>query len=103
MITWLMQVGDPSTLIADLVQIYGITGAAFGSLLFIMMKQNKSSQVRIEKLESQQKEQYESQLSEQKNMISEYSDLAQHTTRVLGDLTGCLKAMKSTIERIDKR
>lgn len=100
---WFMQTGDPSSLIADLVQNYGITGAAFSSLLYIMMRQNKSSQIRIEKLESQQKDQYEHQLAEQKDMISDYSDLAQHNARVLSDLTGCLKAMKSTIEHMDRR
>ncbi len=99
------QAVDPATgsLIGALMEKYGITGLAFGVLLLLMMRQNKSAQSRIEALENQQQTQHAAHISDQKEMINEYVDLVQNKTRVLADLTGCLKAIKDTLERMERK
>jgi len=96
---------DPASgsVIAELIQQYGITGAAFSALLMIMMRQNKAAQVRIENLEKQQQQQHLNHIKDQKNMIDEYVELVKNKTSVLADLTGCLKAMRDTLERIERK
>jgi hypothetical protein len=96
---------DPSagTIVGALIEQYGITGLAFGILLTIMIRTNKSAQKRIENLEAQQQEQYTAHLSDQKEMINDYIDLVKNKTSVLADLTGCLKAMKDTLERMERK
>jgi hypothetical protein len=96
---------DPSTgtIVETLVEQYGITGLAFGILLTIMLRQNKSSQKRIENLEAHQQEQHAAHMSDQKEMINDYIDLVKNKTSVLADLTGCLKAMKDTLERMERK
>jgi hypothetical protein len=88
-------------LIGELLAQYGITGLAFGALLTIMLRQNKASQQRIENLELQQQKEHKDRLSDQREMIQEYVELVKNKTRVLADLTGCLNAIKSTLERIE--
>jgi uncharacterized coiled-coil protein SlyX len=91
------------TMLVDLLQQYGITGLAFATLLTIVLRQNKNAQERIENLESSQQAQHEKHLEDQKEMINEYVELVKNKTRVLADLTGCLKAMKDTLERMDRK
>ncbi len=99
----LMQVAEGAgTIIGELLQQYGITGAGLGLLLMLMMRQNKSAQLRIENLEKQQVKQHQAHLESQKDMIDEYVDLVKNKTRVLADLTGCLRAMKDTLDRLDR-
>ena len=93
---------EPSIVI-ELIQQYGLTGAAFALLLMLMMKQNKAAQIRIENLEKQQEQQHISHVGDQKQMISEYVELVKQKTNVLADLTGCLKAMKDTLERMERK
>lgn len=101
----MQQVADPATgsIVGALMERYGITGLAFGALLLLMMRQNKSSQSRIEALEKQQQVQHSAHISDQKAMINDYVDLVKNKTRVLADLTGCLKAIKDTLERMERR
>ena len=96
---------DPATgsIVGALMERYGITGLAFGALLVLMMRQNKASQVRIEALEQQQQTQHTAHISDQKEMINDYVDLVKNKTRVLADLTGCLKAIKDTLERMERK
>ena len=91
------------TIIGTLIEQYGITGLAFGALLTIMLKQNKAAQKRIENLEEHQQMQHDVHLSDQKEMINDYIELVKNKTNVLADLTGCLKAMKDTLERIERK
>ena len=100
-----MLLADPSTgsIVGALMEKYGLTGLAFGVLLLIMMRQNKSSQSRIEALEKQQQAQYSAHLADQKEMIGDSVELVKNKTRVLADLTGCLKAIKDTLERMERR
>ena len=98
-------VADPNagTLIGSLLEQYGPLGIGLGVVLTIMMRQNKNSQTRIENLEKQQQDQHQSHIDDQKEMITEYVDLVKNKTKVLADLTGCLKAIKDTLERMERK
>ena len=98
-------VADPNagTLIGSLLEQYGPLGIGLGVVLTIMMRQNKQAQTRIENLENAQQTQHESHVSDQKEMINEYVDLVKNKTKVLADLTGCLKAIKDTLERMERK
>ena len=95
--------GSAGTVIGEMLNQYGITGLAFGVLLTIMLRQNKASQQRIENLEKHQQKQHDAHLSDQKEMINDYVDLVKNKTNVLADLTSCLKAMKDTLERLERK
>ncbi len=94
---------DPATgtLIGELLEKYGLTGLAFGVLLIIMLRQNKASQIRIEALEKQQQVQHTAHRADQKEMISDYVDLVKNNNAVVGKLTGCLTAIKATLDRME--
>lgn len=96
-------VTDPGagSAIGALLEQYGPIGAAFGILLTIMIRQNKSAQNRIEALEKAQDKQHAAHLADQKEMINDYVELVKNKTSVLADLTGCLKAIKSTLDRME--
>ena len=95
---------DPVTtsLMSDLLEQYGLTGLAFGALLTVMLRQNKNAQTRITDLEKAQQEQYESSLEAHKQMITDYVDLVRNKIKVLADLTGCLNAIKETLDRMER-
>lgn len=95
-------VSEPSVLVSLLEQ-YGPLGAGLAAVLTIMMRQNKVSQTRIEALERQQREQHEAHIADQKAMIQDYVELVRNKTKVLADLTGCLKAIKDTLERVERQ
>lgn len=98
-------VTDPNagTLIGSLLEQYGPLGIGLGVVLTIMMRQNKNSQTRIENLEKQQQAQHQAHIDDQKEMINEYVELVKNKTKVLADLTGCLKAIKDTLERMERK
>ncbi len=95
---------DPATgtLVGELLEKYGLTGLAFGVLLILMLRQNRSSQVRIEALEQQQQEQHTVHLADHKEMMGDYIDLVKNNNIVVSKLTGCLTAIKDTLERIER-
>lgn len=93
---------DPS-FVVDLFQRYGVVGLAFGVLLVLILRQNKSSQSRIEQLEKAQQEQHVLHLETHKQMIADYVELVKNNTKVLADLTGCLNAIKDTLERLERK
>jgi uncharacterized coiled-coil protein SlyX len=97
----LFEATDPS-LIGPFLEQYGPLGIGFGVLLTIMLRQNKAAQKRIENLESQQKEQYEKQIADQKQMITEYNEMVRNKIKVLSDLTNCIKAIKDTLDRMER-
>jgi hypothetical protein len=104
--TYLAQtVADPNvgTMIGSLLEQYGPLGIGLGVVLTIMMRQNKSAQTRIENLENLQEKQYAAHIADQKEMINEYVELVRNKTKVLADLTGCLKAIKDTLERMERK
>lgn len=106
MIALLLQtVTDPTagSVVSGLLEQYGPLGIGLGVVLTIMMRQNKTAQTRIENLEKQQQEQHAQHLADQKEMITEYVELVKNKTRVLADLTGCLKAIKDTLERVERK
>lgn len=88
-----------ATMLSELLQQYGPMGLAFGGVLALTLQQRK----RIENLEKQQQEDHVQHLADQKEMINEYVELVKNKTRVLADLTGCLNAIKGTIERIERK
>lgn len=101
----LQTVSDPdvSTFMVDVLQQYGITGLVFAVLLTLILRQNKSSQKRIEDLEKAQQEQHVAHLEAHKQMIADYVELVKSKTKILGDLTGCLNAIKDTLERLERK
>ena len=86
-----------------LLQHYGLMGLGFGVLLTLMIRQNKNAEKRITDLESKQEEIYKAHLQDQKDTIGDYVELVRQKIQVLSDLTGCLKAMKDTLERIERK
>jgi len=95
--------GGDQSVISQLLEQYGPLGIGLAVVLTIMMRQNKNSQTRIENLEKQQQNQHEKHLSDQKEMIHDYVELVRNKTKVLADLTGCLKAIKDTLERMERK
>lgn len=93
---------DPN-FVVDLFQRYGVVGLAFGVLLVLILRQNKSAQSRIEQLEKAQQEQHVAHLETHKQMIADYVELVKNNTKVLADLTGCLNAIKDTLERLERK
>jgi hypothetical protein len=96
---------DPATqsVMTDLFNRYGATGLAFGTLLVLILRQNKSAQKRIEDLEKAQQDQHIAHMQAHKQMIEDYVDLVKNKTKVLADLTGCLNAIKDTLERMERK
>lgn len=105
MLTLLLQAAtDPGAqdFISGLFQRYGVMGLAFGVLLFLILRQNKSLQKRVEDLEKSQQAQHVAHLETHKQMIADYVELVRNKTKVLADLTGCLNAIKDTLERLER-
>lgn len=103
---FLMQAAsDPTTqnFVQQLFEQYGVMGLVFGMLLVLIMRQNKASQKRIEDLEQSQQSQHVAHIESQKQMIADYVELVKHETKVLADLTNCLNAIKSTLERMERK
>lgn len=98
-------VADPmaTSFIMQMMEQYGVTGGAFAVLLWLMIRYNKDAQRRIEELEGHQREQHNAHLGAHKEMVDQYVDLVRNKTKVLADLTGCLKAMKDTMERLERK
>ena len=103
----LLQVTDPSSIpdsmFSDLFQRYGITGLLCGALLFLVLRQNKNAQKRITDLEDAQEGIYKANIEAHKSMISDYVELVRQKIQILSDLTGCLNAIKSTLERMERK
>lgn len=93
---------DPN-IITQLVEAYGPTGVAFGILLTILLRKDKASDKRIRDLEEHQEELHKTNIEIHKGMIDDYVDLVRSKTQVLADLTGCLRAIKDTLERIERK
>lgn len=87
----------------ELFKSYGLTGIGFGVLLAMMIRQNKAAEKRISDLEAAQEAQYKAHLDDQKETINDYVELVRQKIQVLSDLTGCLKAMKDTLERMERK
>lgn len=87
----------------DLVKEYGLMGLGFAAMITMMVRQNKAAEKRISDLENSQKEVYEAHINDHKEMIKDYVELVRQKIQVLSDLTGCLKAMKDTLERIERK
>lgn len=92
-----------TSIITTLLEQYGPLGIGLGVVLTIMTRQNKTAQQRIEALEKQQQEQHAAHIADQKAMISDYVELVRNKTKVLADLTGCLQAIKGTLERMERK
>jgi len=89
--------------VQQLLEQYGVMGLAFGVLLVLILRQNKASQKRIEELEKLQQAQHVMHIESQKQTIVDYVELVRSKTKVLGDLTNCLNAIKDTLERMERR
>ena len=106
MLFMIMQtLSEPSAegMLGNLFEQYGPMGIGLGVLLYLIMRMNKASQVRIENLEKQQLDQYKTHLDDQKEMIGQYVELVKSKTKILADLTGCLNAIKDTLERMERK
>lgn len=97
------QVISETSILTPLLEQYGPLGLGLGIVVFIMMRQIKAAQKRIEALEEQQRDQYNAHITDQKEMISQYVELVRNKTKVLADLTGCLKAIKDTLDRVERQ
>jgi len=94
---------EASTLISQLIAEHGLTGLAFGSLLALLLQQNKKNNQRITELEKSLLKQQTENLEAHKEMIAQYVELVKSKTKVIMDLTGCLKAIKDAIDRLERK
>jgi len=92
-----------SDLITVLIQNYGITGLAFGGLLWLLYKNKKDADARIGELEKQADDHQQQQIANYKEMIGEYVELVKNKTEVLAKLTNVLESMNSTLLRLENR
>lgn len=93
-------IGD---IVTVLIQQYGITGLAFGGLLWLLWKNKKDADVRITELEKRDDVNQAQQMANYKEMIAEYVDLVKSKTEVLAKLTNCLESMNETLLRLEDR
>ena len=100
MISDINNFGDIVTL---LIQQYGITGLAFGGLLWLLWKNKKDADTRITELEKQADINQAQQIANYKEVIGEYVDLVKSKTEVLSKLTNCLESMNDTLLRLEGR
>lgn len=94
---------ETSTLISQLIAEHGLAGLAFGSLLALVLQQNKRYNQRITELEKNQERQQTEHLDAHKEMIAQYVELVKSKTKVIMDLTGCLRAIKEAIDRMERK
>lgn len=94
---------DTATLISKLIEEYGITGLVIGVLIGVYVKLNKKQEKRITDLERSLSNQQNDHIEAHKEMIAQYVDLVKNKTKVIMDLTGCLKAIKEAIERLERK
>lgn len=93
---------DVDTILGSLAQQYGALGIVAALLLGLLIKYNKKAETRITDLETKRDEQALSNIAAHKEMVEKYAELINQHTKVLADLTACLKAMKDTLERIER-
>jgi uncharacterized coiled-coil protein SlyX len=95
---------EPLTdLIGHLFQNYGITGLAFGGLLWLLWKNKKDADVRISQLEEQADSHQAQQIANYKEMIGEYVEIVKNNNEVLAKLTACLDGMGNTLTQLKLR
>ena len=90
-------------IVGQLLQNYGITGLAFGGLLWLLWKNKKDADERISQLEKQADENQAQQIGNYKEMIGEYVELVKNKTEVLAKLTACLESMNNTLVRLEDK
>ena len=90
-------------IVSMLIQQYGITGLAFGALLWLLWKNKKDADARITELEKAADAHQANQIANYKEMIGEYIDLVKSKTEVLAKLTTCLEVMNNTLLRLEDK
>jgi uncharacterized coiled-coil protein SlyX len=90
-------------IVSMLIQQYGITGIAFGGLLWLLWKNKKDADTRITELEKQADANQAQQIANYKEMIGEYVELVKNKTEVLAKLTTCLESMNNTLLRLEDK
>jgi len=90
-------------IVSILVQQYGITGLAFGGLLWLLWKNKKDADVRITELEHAADSYQSGQVANYKEMIIEYVGLVKGNTDMLAKLTTCLESMNNTLLRLEDK
>lgn len=105
LLTLLQTAGDPVTasFISELLTRYGVEGGVLGVLVWMFMTQTKKSEKRISDLEQQMVQMNQEHIDTHKAMINDYVDLVKNKTRVLADLTTCIKAIKETLDRLERK
>ena len=89
---------DP-TVIQQLFEQYGLAGVAVGVLFTLHLQQRK----RISALETQQDQAHKENIKGHKEMVLDYSELVKNQTQVLSQLTGCIKSLKETVGRLERK
>ena len=89
---------DP-TMIQQLFEQYGLPGIVVGVLLLLIFQQRK----RIAALERQQDETQRNHIINHKEMVEDYVELVKNQIQVLSQLTGCIKSLKETVIRLERK
>jgi hypothetical protein len=70
-------------------------------MVWVMLRRDKRCEERVAELERAQEDRYKEMLEMQKQNVREYVELVEKNTQVIADLTGCLKSIKDTLDRIE--
>lgn len=88
-----------TTIIQQLAEQYGLAGLTVGVLLFLILQQRK----RIASLEKQQDDRQRDHITNHKDMVEDYVELVKSQIQVLSQLTGCIKSLKETVGRLERK
>jgi uncharacterized coiled-coil protein SlyX len=99
----LLEITSFGDIVSMLIQQYGITGLAFGALLWLLWKNKKDADERITELEKAADAHQAQLVANYKEMISEYVGLVKSKTEVLAKLTNCLESMNDTLLRLEDK
>lgn len=94
---------EVTDLIPQLVQSFGPAGASLGIMVWIMLRRDKKCEDRVAQLEKAQEDLYKEMVEMNQKSVSEHIELIKSNTQVIADLTNCLRAMKDTLDRIDRK
>lgn len=115
----MVEVNALGSFIQLLLEQYGLTGAAFAAVLWLLWRANKKAEAakidadaRITELEKKQDELYEAQAKKQdevyqaqaenyKSMINQYVDLVKSKIEVLSKLTTVIDTMNATLNKFE--
>jgi hypothetical protein len=89
--------------IMTLVTEYGAVGLAFGTLLALLIKQNKACKKEIETSNRRVTQLEDRQSKMQEDHKNDYAKLAKESINVISSITGCIERLKDAINFLERK